>query len=394
LWLPYVVARYITVTGDTGILDSEVAFLQGPALKPEEQEEYYQPQTADRTAPLYEHCLLALSHGWKLGAHKLPLMGCGDWNDGMNLVGAGGRGESVWVGWFQIIVRNGFAELATSRGDGATASSLQKQVQELREAMEAAAWDGDWYLRAWFDDGTPLGSHVNDECRIDSLPQSWSVLAGGDPERAARAVGSAVKHLVSRQNKIIKLFDPPFDRGSLNPGYIKGYVPGIRENGGQYTHAAIWLVQALAGLGRGDEAFQLWMSICPLTHTRTSVDVNLYKVEPYVVAADVYAVAPNVGRGGWTWYTGSAAWLYRAAVETILGLTKRGNQLSFEPHMPNEWTEFELNYRFGKALYHIRVERSSQEDEKGSVQIDDRRLPGSSVPLLDDGQEHRIRIMI
>ncbi|VTS01618.1 glycosyltransferase 36 : Cellobiose phosphorylase OS=Singulisphaera acidiphila (strain ATCC BAA-1392 / DSM 18658 / VKM B-2454 / MOB10) GN=Sinac_1249 PE=4 SV=1: Glycoamylase: CBM_X: Glyco_transf_36: GT36_AF: CBM_X: Glyco_transf_36: GT36_AF [Gemmata massiliana] len=396
LWLVYAVTRYTSATGDAKILDEEIPFLRGPALKPEEQEEYFQPEVSDRTATLYEHCLRSLEHGWKLGPHGLPLMGCGDWNDGMNLVGAGGTGESVWVAWFQILVRTEFAALSESRGVHETAQRLRAEADQLHEALEAHAWDGEWYLRAWFDDGTPLGSRTNDECRIDSLPQTWAVLSGaGDPDRAQRAVGAAVEHLVDRAAGLIKLFEPPFDSGKLHPGYIKGYVPGIRENGGQYTHAAIWLVQALAGLGRGSDALALWKMLAPLAHSETPDGVARYKVEPYVVAADVYGVSPHVGRGGWTWYTGSAAWLYRAALETLLGFTKRGDRLTFDPRVPASWSEFEVEYRHGSTLYRCRIE-NPRGLERGDTEVwlDGTQVPDRAVPLRDDEIEHSVRIVL
>jgi len=395
LWLPYAAARYAAVTGDVGVFDELSPYLRGPALAPDQHESYFQPDDEAGAEPLYRHCLRALDHGWALGPHGLPLMGCGDWNDGMSLVGAGGTGESVWVAWFQILVRTEFAAAAEVRGDAATAATLRQQAEQLREAVEAHAWDGGWYLRAWFDDGTPLGSASGEECRIDSLTQSWAVLSGaGDSDRAGRAVDAAVEHLVDRENRLVKLFTPPFDAGSLQPGYIKGYVPGIRENGGQYTHAAVWLVQALAGLGRGREAHALWRQVCPVGYAATPEQVARYRVEPYVVAADVYGVPPHVGRGGWTWYTGSAAWLYRAAVESLLGLVKRGDRLTFDPRIPADWPGYEVEYRHGSAQYRCRVENpDGVEQGVAAVWLDGVSTADRSVSLSPDG-DYEVRIVL
>jgi cyclic beta-1,2-glucan synthetase len=324
-------------------------------------------------------------------------MGCGDWNDGMNLVGAEGKGESVWVGWFQILVRSSFAKIAEHRGDKELASNLRSQAKQLHQSIEAHAWDGEWYLRAWFDDGTPLGSKVNDECRIDSLPQSWAILSGVKTQesRAVIAIDNAMKQLVNYDNRLVKLFTPPFDQGTLQPGYIKGYVPGIRENGGQYTHAAIWLVQALAGLGRGGDAHALWQMLSPIAHTDNPDGVSRYKVEPYVVAADVYGMPPHVGRGGWTWYTGSASWLYRAALETLLGFTKHGNQLTFDPRIPKSWPAFEIEYRHGSATYRCRIENSKgMEQGVQEVWLNGEMQSNGIVALHDDGRIHEVRVVM
>jgi cyclic beta-1,2-glucan synthetase len=396
LWLSYAVARYTEVTGDTSILEEPVGYVRGGDLGPGEQEKYFLPTISDQIDTLYSHCLRALERGWALGPHGLPLMGCGDWNDGMNLVGVEGKGESVWVGWFQVLVRTRFAAVATARGDTPTATALQTQATELRSAIEAHGWDGEWYLRAWFDDGTPLGSHNNDECQIDSLTQSWAVLSGpGDMQRAKLGVDAAILHLVDRENRLVKLFSPAFDKGRLHPGYIKGYVPGIRENGGQYTHAAVWLVQALAGLGRGTEAFALWQLLNPITHTDTPAGVTRYRVEPYVVAADVYGLPPHTGRGGWTWYTGSAAWLYRAAIETILGFTLRGDHLTFDPCIPAIWREFDLEYRYHSTIYQCRIENPLGV-EKGVAQVwlDGQPQPSQVILLSDDAKTHAVRVLL
>ncbi|HKB02122.1 MAG TPA: glycosyl transferase family 36, partial [Gemmataceae bacterium] len=396
LWLAYAVARYVEVTGDATVLDEPVGYVRGPLLPEHEQEAYFQPDVAAEVDPLYVHCLRALDRGWALGAHGLPLMGCGDWNDGMNLVGAGGKGESVWVGWFQVLVRTQFAAVAELRGDKELAGRMRAQADQLRSAIEEQAWDGDWYLRAWFDDGTPLGSKANDECKIDSLPQSWAVLAGGrDEVRQVTAVDAAVINLVDCGSKLVKLFAPPFDAGPLQPGYIKGYVPGIRENGGQYTHAAIWLVQALAGLGRGAQAHELWRMLSPISHADTPEAVARYKVEPYVIAADVYGVPPHVGRGGWTWYTGSASWLYRAALETLLGLTVRGNTLRFDPRVPANWPGFEIEYRHREATYRCRIENpAGVELGVREVYLDGSPVSGGVIPLSDDEQSHEVRVVL
>lgn len=409
LWLPYAVARYVEVTGDVGVLDEPVGYVRGPALKEDEHESYYLPDVAAEQDALYVHCQRALEYGWKLGAHGLPLMGCGDWNDGMNLVGAHGKGESVWVGWFQILVRNRFAALAEGRGDADLAARLRVQAEQLHKAIEEHAWDGEWYKRAWFDDGTPLGSKVNDECKIDSLPQSWAVLSevrsqgsgvraqepSTDTSRAVTAVNAAVSQLVDWDNRLVKLFTPPFDQGSLQPGYIKGYVPGIRENGGQYTHAAIWLVQALAGLGRGEEAHRLWQMLSPISHTDTPEGVARYRVEPYVVAADVYGVPPHVGRGGWTWYTGSAAWLYRAALETILGFTRMGDSLTFDPRIPPQWPGFQVEYRHGPTVYRCQVDNpNGVEQGVREVWLDGVIRPDGTIPLVADSGSHEVRVVM
>jgi len=393
LWLPLAVARYVTVTGDSEILNEIVPFLRGRPLAPHEQEAYFLPEISDEADTLYGHCLRALDHGWKLGPHGLPLMGCGDWNDGMNLVGVGGVGESVWVAWFQVVVRTAFAEIAEGRGDRETTEHLRAQAKQLGNTADAHAWDGSWYLRAWFDDGTPLGSHTNEECRIDSIAQSWAVFAGCEPHRGRKAIEAAVDHLVNRDANIVKLLEPPFDRSPLEPGYIKGYIPGIRENGGQYTHAAVWLMQALATLGRGDEACAVWRMLSPLSHTASTEGVTRYKTEPYVVAGDVYGVSPHVGRGGWTWYTGSAAWLYRAALETLLGFTIRARELTFNPHLPLEWTSFELEYAYGTAIYLCRVECESQNPGVAEVSLDGKQLPTGVVPLRDDGLTHVVQVV-
>ena len=367
-FLPLVVHHHVTVTGDTALLDERVPFLKSPVLRSDQEEDYNLPGVSEQVGTIYEHCIRALEHGFRLGVHGLPLMGTGDWNDGMNKVGAQGKGESVWNGWFFITVLNAFAELAEQRGDAARVAWCRERAESLRAALEANAWDGAWYRRAYFDDGTPLGSAQNDECQIDAIAQAWAVIAGvADPARAEQAMASVDERLVHSDSKLIQLFDPPFDHGSLQPGYIKGYVPGIRENGGQYTHAAAWVVLATALQGRGDRALELWNLINPVYHATTPAEVQHYKVEPYVVCADIYGAPPHTGRGGWTWYTGSAGWLYRVAVEAILGVRPSGDTLRFEPCIPCGWPGYEVAYRHGSATYRIRVENPAGAGTRGAL---------------------------
>jgi cellobiose phosphorylase len=395
-FLPLAVHHYVTVTGDAALLDEPVPFLKSPVLRPDQEEDFNLPAVSEQTGTVYEHCVRALEHGYRLGPHGLPLMGTGDWNDGMNKVGAHGKGESVWNGWFFVAVLKAFAELGERRGDTSRAAWCRERAEALREALEASAWDGAWYRRAYFDDGTPLGSAQNDECQIDAIPQAWAVISGAaEPARAQRAMAAVEARLVRAEGKLIQLFDPPFDKGPLQPGYIKGYVPGIRENGGQYTHAATWVVLATALQGRGDRALELWNMLNPIYHATTPAEVQRYKVEPYVVCADVYGVPPHVGRGGWTWYTGSASWLYRVAVEAILGFRVAGDTLCVEPCVPTGWPGYEITYRHGSATYHVRVDNASGTGRGvQSVTVDGQPAPGGVVALRDDGRTHDVRIVL
>ena len=323
-------------------------------------------------------------------------MGTGDWNDGMNRVGAGGNGESVWVAWFRLAILGQFSTLAEARGDTDRASRFREYEATLRASVEKNAWDGDWYRRAYFDDGTPLGSARNDECRIDSIAQSWAVISGAaDPDRARRALTAVDEHLVLADDRLILLFDPPFDAGPLEPGYIKGYLPGIRENGGQYTHAATWVVLANARLGNGRRAFELFLFLNPILHADSPEAVARYQVEPYVVAADVYGRPPHVGRGGWTWYTGSAAWLYRVGLEAILGFQRSGERLTLDPCIPGDWPGFGLTYRHRSATYRITVENPNGV-ERGVIEVtlDGSSQPGSTIALADDGRDHQVRVVM
>jgi cellobiose phosphorylase len=395
-FLPLAVHHYATVTGDVALLDEPVHFLKSPELRPDQEEDFNLPEVSEQTGTVYEHCVRALEHGYRLGPHGLPLMGTGDWNDGMNKVGAEGRGESVWNGWFFVTVLKAFGQLAEGRGDTSRAVWCRDRAEELRAALEANAWDGGWYRRAYFDDGTPLGSAQNDECQIDAIPQAWAVISGvAEPARAQRAMAAVEERLVRSEGKLIQLFDPPFDKGALQPGYIKGYVPGIRENGGQYTHAAAWVVLAVALQGRGDRALELWNMLNPIHHATTPADVERYKVEPYAVCADVYGAVPHVGRGGWTWYTGSASWLYRVALETILGFRLEGDTLRIEPCVPPKWLGYEITYRYRSATYRIRVDNAAGTGcGVGSVTLDGRPSPGKVVTLLDDGSTHDVRVAL
>jgi len=395
VWLPYVVDHYVSVTGDTEILGVEVPYITMRPLNPDEHEVYDTPQLSPESGTVYDHCVRALRRACTKGEHGLPLIGSGDWNDGMNRVGIEGKGESVWLAWFLITTVRRFAAHAETLGDLSLATELLGTADDYVNAVEASAWDGEWYRRAYFDDGSPLGSRTSDECKIDSIAQTWSVISGaGDPERSAVAMASLNRYLVNEDARIILLLTPPFDKTTHDPGYIQGYLPGVRENGAQYTHAALWTVLATALQGDGDRAFELYQMINPVSHSDSPEAVSVYKVEPYVVAADIYTAKGHLGRGGWTWYTGSASWMYRIGLESILGFKLRGATLFIEPCVPASWKEFTIDYRFGSASYAITV-TNPDGAERGDTEItlDGERLEGG-IPLADDGRRHDVTALL
>jgi cyclic beta-1,2-glucan synthetase len=395
LWLPLAVHRYVTCTGDSAVLDEVAHFIEGRPVNHDEDSYYDLPGRSPETASLYVHCVRAIERGLRFGVHGLSLIGSCDWNDGMDKVGEHGKGESVWLSFFLYEVLMRFAEIAAARDDAAFASRCHTEAARLRGNIEANGWDGEWYRRAYFDDGTPLGSAQNAECQIDSISQSWSVLSGaGDPERSRMGMAAVDRRLVRRDDGIIQLLDPPFDKSDQNPGYIRGYVPGVRENGGQYTHAAIWTAMAFAKMGDGQRAWELLRMINPVNHGKTTSDIATYKVEPYVVAADVYAVAPHTGRGGWTWYTGSSGWMYRLMVESLLGLTRAGDRLGIAPCLPDDWTGFTMQYRYMDTTYRISVQQELAAGDGARVALDGVVQDHAEIALVNDLLPHLVEITL
>ena len=401
LWLPYLTDHYLTVTGDHSILDEMRSFIEGPLLAVGEDEAYLKPNVSDQQASVFEHCCLAIDKSLTKGAHGLPLMGIGDWNDGMSRIGREGRGESVWMGFFLFAILNRWIPLCESRGDSERAETYSAFRDELLTAINDAGWDGDWYRRAYYDDGTPLGTHSDDECQIDALAQAWAVISKAAPaERVSKSLDSLTRELID--NDIIRLLHPPFVNTPHDPGYIKGYVAGVRENGGQYTHAACWVIRAMAEAGRKDEAAKLLQRLSPIWHSRDAAAVARYQVEPYVVAADIYGAAPHIGRGGWTWYTGSAGWMFRVAVESVLGLRlENGNTLVLDPRVPDNWPGFSIHYGTpsGRTFYQIEVVISGGKAGRvTALTVDDIaiRLESAAArwPMLDDGQNHSVMITL
>jgi cyclic beta-1,2-glucan synthetase len=380
LWLPFAVCQYLEVTADHSILETSTPFLEGPILKVDQREAYFQPDISQEHATLFEHCRRAIEKGTTEGPHGLPLIGSCDWNDGMNTVGDKGIGESVWLAWFLIDVLQKFSGVCEVSNQPEIAREYRDRARRLTAAVERSGWDGEWYRRAYFDDGTPLGSSENLEARIDSLPQSWAVISGaGDPHRARQAMHSVEQYLIRDREKLVLLFTPPFDVSTPHPGYVMGYPPGVRENGGQYTHAALWVAMAFARMGDGRRAVELLQFMNPIERTRTPQDCATYRAEPYAVAADIYSLDSQSGRGGWTWYTGSAGWMYRVWLEEVLGFKLRGARLTIDPRIPADWPGYVITFRYGETEYRIEVENGGD-------------CPAAEIELRDDQQRRTVRL--
>ncbi len=403
LWLPYLTDHYLQTTGDETVLQESLPFIEGPLLGPDEDEEYMKPEISKRGATVFEHCCLAIDKSLTRGEHGLPLMGIGDWNDGMSRIGREGRGESVWMGFFLYTILERWIPLCETHGEAERAAIYKDYRDELLRAINDAGWDGEWYRRAYYDDGTPLGTHTDTECRIDALAQAWAIISEAAPaDRAKLSLDSLERELVNPEIGLIHLLYPPFVNTPHDPGYIKGYVAGVRENGGQYTHAACWVIRAMAEAGRRDRAAEYLRHLSPIWHSRDAASVALYKVEPYVVAADIYGAVPHVGRGGWTWYTGSAGWMFRVAVESVLGLRlEKGDTLVLSPRVPDGWPGFSIRYRTvsGKTLYQILVSvESGRADQVTAVKVDGKAVPVKDGTarwgIQDDGATHTVDVIL
>jgi Cellobiose phosphorylase len=391
LWLPYVTIDYIQSTGDYSILDEEAGYLEDEILKEGEDERYNISRISEKKGSIYEHCIKAIEISLRFGPHNIPLMGSGDWNDGMSTIGNKGRGESVWLGWFLYNILDNFISICGVKEDTEKIQKYREMKEFIKENLEKNAWDGGWYRRAYFDDGTPLGSIQNDECQIDSLSQSWAVISkAGKESRVKEGMEALQRNLIKEDKGIVLLLTPAFDKSSLEPGYIKGYVPGVRENGGQYTHASIWVILALAKMGDNNRAWKIFNMINPINHAKSYLNCQVYKVEPYVMTADVYAVEPHTGRGGWSWYTGAAGWMYRTGIEGILGFKLEGSDgFTVNPCVPDNWKDYKIFYNRGKCKYKIHVLRG---EDKG-IWLDGNKVQNRIVPFQEDG-EHQVKVII